>query len=226
MNACAVSADVVSYTSLSAKNKELLNLRIQGLLSDLTKKFRTEEFFGRMTQGDYIECAMMSPKYALRTALLLKTLVKSVDVSDSTDKRIRFFRDYGVRLAIAVAPLSELNPENGVIDGEAIYLSGRTIKNMSTSDKKKVVMKETMLFRSSEPDKQENFDAMIGLLDAILSRCSQKQCEVLHYKLSGLTEKEICDKTGRNQSTISQHSSAASWNAIEKAVIYFENHIE
>lgn len=225
MNACAVSADIISYTSLSANDKDRLNGKILGLLSDLTEKFSAEKFFGRMTQGDYIECAMMSPRFALRTALLIKTLVKSVEVSESTDQRIRYFRDYGVRMAVAVAPLPVLNPEKGVIDGEAIYLSGRTIKNMSTSDKKKVVMKETMLFRSSEAELQDNFDAMVGLLDAIISKCSQKQCEVLYYKLSGFTEKEICEITGRNQSTISQHSSAASWSAIEKTVIYFENHI-
>lgn len=225
MNACAVSADIVSYTSLSVTDKGLLNFKIQGLLSDLTESYKAERFFGRMTQGDYIECAMMSPKYALRTALLLKTLVKSIEVSESTDKRIRYFRDYGVRLAIAVAPLAALNAEKGIIDGEAIYLSGRTIKNMTSSDKKKVVMKETMFFRAIETEKQNNFDAIVGLLDTIISRCSQKQCEVLHYKLKGFTEKEICEKIGKNQSTISQHSSAASWNAIEKAVIYFENYI-
>jgi DNA-binding NarL/FixJ family response regulator len=66
---------------------------------------------------------------------------------------------------------------------------------------------------------------MISLVDAILSKCSQKQCEVLYYKLSGLTEKEIAKKTGKYQSTISQHSSAASWNAIEKSVIHFEKYV-
>lgn len=225
MNATTISADIISYTSLSAKDKEHLNLKIQALLSDLTEKYKAEQFFGRIAQGDYVECAMLSPKYALRTALLLKTLVKSVEVSDTNDRRIKYFREYGIRIAIAVAPLIDLNPEKGIIDGEAIYLSGRTIKNMSTSDKRKVVMKETMFFRSLDAEQQDNYDAMICLLDSIISKCSQKQSEVLFYKLSGLTEKEISEKTGKNQSTISQHSSAASWNAIEKSVIHFENHI-
>ncbi len=225
MNSTTISADIISFTSLSSKDKELLNSKIQVLLSDLTEKYKAEQFFGRIAQGDYVECAMLSPKYALRVALLLKTLVKSVEVSDSNDNRIRYFRNYGLRIAIAVAPLIELNSEKGIIDGEAIYLSGRTIKNMSTSDKRKVVMKETMFFRSLDAKQQDNYDAMIGLLDSIISKCSQKQCEVLYYKLSGLSEKDICEKTGKNQSTISQHSSAASWNAIEKSVVNFENYI-
>jgi len=225
MNASTISADIISFTSLSAKDKEQLTVKIQAFLSDLTEKYKSEKFLGRQVQGDYIECAMASPKYALRTALLLKTLVKSEVVSDSNDSRIRYFREYGIRIAIAVAPLNELNPEKGIIDGEAIYLSGRTIKNMTTSDKKKIVMKETMFFRSLVAEQQENFDALICLLDSIISKCSQKQCEILYYKLSGLTEKEIGEKTGKKQSTISQHSSAASWNAIEKAVKHFENYV-
>lgn len=225
MNAATISADIISFTALSTKDKEQLNSKIKELLSDLTEKYKTENFFGRMVQGDYVECAMFSPQYALRIALLLKTLVKSLEVSDSKDLRIRYFREYGVRIAIAVAPLNEINANKGIIDGEAIYLSGRTINRMSTSNKKKVVVKDTMFFRSLNAEQQDEYDTVVSLLDAIISKCSQKQCEVLYNKLSGLTEKEICEKIGRNQSTISQHSSAASWNAIEKSVIHFEKYI-
>lgn len=225
MNAATISADIISFTALSTKDKEQLNSKIKELLSDLTEKYKTDNFFGRMVQGDHVECAMFSPQYALRIALLLKTLVKSLEVSDSKDLRIRYFREYGVRIAIAVAPLNEINANKGIIDGEAIYLSGRTINRMSTSNKKKVVVKDTMFFRSLNAEQQDEYDTVVSLLDAIISKCSQKQCEVLYNKLSGLTEKEICEKIGRNQSTISQHSSAASWNAIEKSVIHFEKYI-
>jgi len=227
MNAATISADIISYTALSQNDKVQLNLKLNNLLASLTIKYTEENFFGRIVQGDYIECAMLSPKYALRIALLLKSLIKSIELTDSNQKdiRIRYFKEYGIRIAIASAPLNVLDKEKGIIDGEAIYLSGRTIKNMSTSDKKKIIVKDTMFFRSLDVIMQDHFDTMISLVDAILSKCSQKQCEVLFYKLSGLTEKEIVEKTGKYQSTISQHSSAASWNAIEKSVIHFEKYI-
>lgn len=227
MNAAAISADIISYTALSQNDKEQLNLKLNELLADLTKKYAEQHFFGRIVQGDYIECAMLSPKYALRVALLLKSLVKSVEIteSNSNDIRIRYFKEYGIRIAIASAPLDVLDSEKGIIDGEAIYLSGRTIKGMSTSDKKKIVVKDTMFFRSLDATVQDHFDTLISLVDALMSKCSQKQCEVLYCKLSGLTEKEIAEKTGKTQSTISQHSTAASWNAIEKSVIHFENYL-
>jgi len=227
MNAATISADIISYTALSQHDKEQLNIKINELLATLTKRYAGEKFFGRIVQGDYIECAMLNPTYALRIAILLKTMVKSMELTDSNpdDLRIRYFKEYGVRIAIALAPLDVLDSEKGIIDGEAIYLSGRTIKNMSTSDKKKIVVKDTMFFRSMDAIAQDHFDTLITLVDAILSKCSQKQCEVVYYKLSGLTEKDISEKTGKYQSTISQHSSAASWNAIEKSVIHFEKYI-
>jgi len=60
----------------------------------------------------------------------------------------------------------------------------------------------------------------------LLSKCSAKQSEVLYYKLLNYTEKEISERLKKSQSTISQHSTAAGWIAIEKALYYFENNLK
>ena len=83
-----------------------------------------------------------------------------------------------------------------------------------------------MFFYSESREQQEKFDAIFSLLDSILSRCSAKQSEVVFLKLLGLSEKEISVKLKRYQSTISQHSTSAGWQAIEKSVQYFENYIK
>ncbi|MEL7587422.1 MAG: hypothetical protein AAGU19_11975 [Prolixibacteraceae bacterium] len=227
MNCATISADIISSTALSAGEKKLLRSRIEELIGELTAKYGDSQFLGRIVQGDYIELALLSPVPALRVALILKTVIKSLDLPgiDTTDKRIRYFKEYGVRLAVAAAPLTTLDPKEGIIDGEAIYLSGRAIKNMSTSGKQKIVIKSTMFFRSPDEEEQEKFDTIFSLLDKIIAGCSGKQCEILYYKLSGFSEKEISRKLNKNQSTISQHSTAAGWQAIEKAVAYFENQI-
>lgn len=224
MNSATISADIISSTALSPADKRILQDRILRFLEGLKNKYRNEKFLGRLIQGDYIECALQSPHYALRIALLLKTFVKSLDLPriDSKDKRIKYFKEHGVRLAVAVAPLATLNPGEDLMDGEAIYLSGRTIKNLSTSGKQKIVIKSTMFFRSPDDEQQDKFDTIFSLLDKIIAGCSGKQCEILYYKLSGLSEKEISKKLNKNQSTISQHSTAAGWQAIEKSVDYFE----
>ena len=228
MNYATISADVISYTSLSETEKRKLEAGIKKLLGDLSEKYRKQGFYGRLIQGDYIECAVNAPEYSLRIALLLKTYIKSIasQTTKSNKSKLKYFFEHGIRLAVAVAPLEKLDPENGIIDGEAIYLSGRTIKNYTTSDKQKIVIKNTLFFCSPDSQLQEQFDTFFTLLDTIISKCSAKQSEVIFYKLLNLSEKDIAGKLGKYQSTISQHSTAAGWLSIEKALNYFENTIK
>lgn len=225
MNYATISADVISYTSLLEEEKRQLETGIKALLSDLTKKYEKHSFYGRLIQGDYIECALKSPKHALRIALLLKTYIKTFEFNkkEEAGNRLKYFNEHGIRLAVAIAPLEKMDPEKGIIDGEAIYLSGRAIKNLSTSDKQKIVIKNTLFFCSSDKKIEEQFDPFFSLLDLIISKCSAKQSEILYYKLLDLSEKEISEKLNKYQSTISQHSTAAGWLSIGKAVTYFES---
>jgi len=228
MNYGTISADVIAYTSLPEAEKRKLESGINLLLDKLKKKYIKSTFYGRMVQGDYIECALNSPEHALRIALLLKTFVKSFELESKKQggTHIKYFREHGIRLAVAVAPLDKLDPSNGIIDGEAIYLSGRTIKGFSTSDKQKIIIKNTMFFCMADKNLQEQFDTIFTLIDTIISKCSAKQSEIIYYKLLDYSEKEISQKLGKYQSTISQHSTAAGWLSIEKAVNHFENVIK
>lgn len=227
MNSATISGDIISYTSLKEEDKRELDKNIRLLLKTLSQKYTNEGFFGRVVQGDYIECAMNSPEISLRIALIIKTYIKSIELSNGNiaNNRLKYFKEHGIRFAVAVAPLNLIDRENGIIDGDAIYLSGRTIKGHFTSGKQKIVIKNTMFFCSNEKPVQDQFDTIFSLLDIIISRSSAKQCEVIFYKLLGLSEKEISKKLGRYQSTISQHSTAAGWQSIEKSVDYFEKYI-
>lgn len=222
-----ISGDIFSYTALNEKDKRLIESLVKSLIGQLTERYQNENFYGRVIKGDAIEIALNKPKPALRIALLLKTLVKSIAHGDikSDDSRLKHFIEHGVRIAVAVAPLNVIDPDKGIIDGEAIYLSGRKIKNLSTFDKKKIIIKNTLFFSNPEKAREERFETIFVLLDAIIARCSAKQCEVIHHKLMGLSESEVSQKLGKSQSTISQHSNAAGWQAIETAVHYFEKYI-
>ncbi len=227
MNSATISADIVSYTSLSKEDKREVERKIKELLSKLTELHKKDSFLGRIIQGDYIECAINNPTKILRLALLLKTLIKSIKLSslEANNKGLLYFKEHGIRLAVAVAPLDTIDKKNGIIDGEAIYLSGRTIKNLSTSGKQKIVIKNTMFFRSKNIQEQEKFQTIFFLLDTLLAKCSSKQCEVIFYKLLGYNEKEISLELNKIQSTINQHSTTGGWLSIESAVNYFEKTI-
>jgi hypothetical protein len=228
MNYASISADVISYTSLSASERRMLNDSINHLLIELSQNYEQQDFIGRLVQGDYIECAFKNPKYGLRIALLIKTFIKAIHLGSTKDSnnRLKYFNEHGIRFALAVAPLSRLDIENGIIDGDAIYLSGRMIKSQSTSGKRKVIIKNTMFFCSPDDDLQEQMNVNFSLLDTILSKLSAKQSEVVFHKLLGFDEKAIAEKLWKSQSTISQHSTSAGWLSIEKAILYFEKIIE
>lgn len=228
MNSAAISADVVSYTSLSTENKRFLNERIKYILQQLDTTYKNEAFYGRNVQGDTIECTLNKPQKALRIAIILKTFIKSLDLPNKKNNQntLKYFKEHGIRLALAVAPLTEVNKDKGIIDGEAIYLSGRAIKNMSTSDKQKIIIKESLFFCSNNKQTQQLYQTILTLLDTLLAKCSAKQCEVIYLKLLGMSEKQLVEKLNKSQSTISQHSNAAGWHAIQKSVLYFEENIQ
>ncbi len=226
MNGAAISADIISYTSLSESDKRHIEAEIKELLIILSDKYKNDSFFGRIIKGDYIECALKSNRSAFRIALILKAFVKSIGLrNEINNKGVKYFKEHGIRIALAVAPLTKLDKENGIIDGEAIYLSGRAITDYTTFDKQKIIIKNTMFFRSCDCIQQEKYDMVFSLLDILLSRCSAKQSQVVYLKLRGYSESEISEMLHKSQSTISQHSTAAGWQSIEKAVDYYEKNI-
>lgn len=223
-NKATISADIIAFTSLLNDDKIQVSSLLKEELERLSTEYQKYGFFGRLVQGDYLECALKNPVPALRIALRLKTFVKFLSVADSGNKLFKYFREHGLRIAVAVAPLEIFDTVLGILDGEAIYLSGRALKSGNTSDKQKIRIKETCYFLSLDKEQEALFSSIFTLIDTLLSKCSARQSEIVYYKLSGLSEKEISEKLGINQSTISQHSTAAGWHALEKAVNYFENY--
>ena len=216
-----ISGDIVAFTSLSDTSKSNLENKLLGLFELLKNKYSTES---RLIKGDYLECAIPDPKVSLRIALIIKTFIKSCEL-DAKNKRHRFFEEYGIRLAIGYGTLSRYDPQKGIIDGEAIYLSGRKINEESTHYKERVIIKTTLQFVSNEEALNAPMEALFSLLDFMLIRATRKQCEVAHYKLMGMGEEEIAVKLGTSQPAVNQHSTGIGWNAIEKAVKFYENQV-
>jgi len=225
MNKATISSDIVSSTSLSVEQRLILEKELKKLLRILKQALGSKIFFGRLIKGDYIECVLSDPKHALRVALIIKSFVKSIkiQVSKTTNKRIQRFKEYGIRIAVGVGELSIFNKKKGIIDGEAIYLSGRAINEMTSTDKK---IKITLAFRSNQESWNEAFAPLFSLLDVLFAESTQAQSEIIFYKLLNKSEKEISEILKKSQSTINQHSTAVGWFAIDRAVKYFESQIK
>jgi len=229
MNA-VISGDIVSSTALNEPEMRVLRENIIRLIETLETAQLNEPgnplFYGHLIKGDYIECYMKEPKESLRVALLIKTLVKMMvlekPANKALDKKRSLFKKYGVRLAIGIGTMRTVDTQQGILDGEAIYLSGRKIDDQRSSNKEKVVIKNTMFFETMDNKLKEQGSVLVDLLDVLFTHTTARQCEVIHYKLLGLNESDIAQKLKVNQAAVNQHSTAAGWNAIEHTLKYYE----
>jgi len=216
-----ISGDFISYTSLSTEEKQVLEQSLLQLFKNLETRYNT---FSRLVKGDYLECVVPDPKNGLVVVLAIKTFIKSLEIEEKAmNARSRVFQIYSIRLAMGLGTLDRFDSVKNVIDGDAIYRSGRAISDESTHNKERIVIKNTLFFSSKEETLNEGIDTILGLLDHILARATSKQNEVIYLKLMGNSEKEIAKQLEVSQSSVNQHSTASGWNAIEKSVSYFTN---
>ena len=219
MVGATISADIVSSTSLSVEELTLLQSEIRRFLDELSEKSQGKDW-GRLFKGDSVEIFLHDPQEALRDALLLKTLVKKTfSWGKEINAKRELFRKYGIRLAIGVGEMRTVDKQRDILDGEAIYYSGRLLEKVV---KEKATIKRSMLFESSDPLLNEELNMMLGMLDVMLRNATSRQNEILYYKLLGKKEKEIASLLSIRQHSVNQQSNAVGWNAIESAVNYFE----
>lgn len=223
MNYSVISGDIVSSTSLNNEDRKFVEENLKILLDNLKSKFNV---YGRVIKGDYLECVVPDASDGLRVALAIKSFIKAITINidnyKKTDNRIKQFKIHGIRLAIGYGELSRFIPEEGIIDGEAIYFSGREISGETTYDKERIVIKNTLFFSSKCEELNKNFKPLLALLDVLISKATARQCEVLYLKLMDNQEEEIAKRLGIGQSAVNQHSTGVGWNAIEEAVNYFK----
>jgi len=223
MNYSVISGDIVSSTSLKSDDRKLVAESLSKMLRDLKQEFGV---YGRIIKGDYLECVAPNAGQGLQVALAIKSFVKAIPIETkqykNEDSRVKQFKTHGIRLAIGYGELSRYLPEEGVIDGEAIYFSGREISGETTYNKERIVIKNTLFFASKNETFNKSLQPLLALLDVLVGKATARQCEVLYLKLMNNQEEEIAKKLGIGQSAVNQHSTSVGWNAIEEAVRYFK----
>lgn len=205
-----ISADIVDSTKMSAED----TIRVNKLLTDFLEPMKkvSEGSWGRVVKGDAFECVLQEPRDLLRVALMLKCHVKTF-VPEVLNPE---FSKYGIRIAMAVGELRTSNEQLGIIDGDAIYRTGRAM------EEKRPNVRGTMMY-CNDGLEAEAVKAIVALCDVVINKSTGKQCEVLFNKLCGKDEGEMASAMGKSRPTVNAHSQKAGWIAIERAVKYFES---
>lgn len=208
-----ISADIVSSTSLSVDETIGLRQRIESLFALLKDKY--PDFNGRLIKGDYIGCVMQDVSSIFRVALVIKSCIKSFNIAENK-KSVKSFQVYGIRMAIGIGDMRIVDTEQGIWDGEAIYMSGRALEGMN------VLNKGTLSIKTSKKQLSSPLQTIALLTDAIVNDMTIRQSEVVYYKLLGFKETDIAQKLGISQSGVNKASSATKWYCIEEVLKYFE----
>jgi hypothetical protein len=178
----------------------------------------------RLVSGDLIECLVQNPQDALRIALILKAGIKSFPLDEwKHDKYRKAFETYGVRVAIGIGEMDLSLIGRNIFKGDAIVRSGRMIADQRTSNKERLVMKNTLFFDSPSEKDNQLFRALVSLLDFVFGKMTRRQSEIILWRLLGYSEKDTVSEFGITQSSVNQQSRTAGWSAIEEAVNLFSS---
>ncbi len=208
-----ISADIVRSTSLATEELVELRKNLWRLMDELEKTY--SGFWARIVRGDSIECFVPEYKYALKIAILIKLFVKmQVNGMNCDEELLR----YGIRFSIGVGDIKYADKNDDIIDGPAIYMSGRNLDEISR--------RGNVFTAFQVMDAPESFcnlmDTYVALLSNLVDTYSAKQAEVIFYKLLGYKEVEISEKLRIYQSSVNTRSTNAQWGLVNTAIKDFE----
>ena len=208
-----ISADIVRSTSMNTEDLIVLRNRLRDLFHDLEEDYAG--FWARIVRGDSIECVVPNYNDALRIAILIKLYVKMrVSGFDCSEMLQR----YGIRFSIGVADIKYANKKEDIINGPAIYLSGRNLDEISRREN---IM--TAFEIGQAPKSLSNLlDSYVAMVSGIVDSYSAKQAEVVFLKLLGFKEMEISERVGISQSSVNTRAANAQWGLLNTAIKDFE----
>ena len=208
-----ISADIVRSTSLQTEDLIILRNRLRELFDDFEKDY--PGFWARIVRGDSIECVVPEYRYALRIAILIKLFVK-IQAGDFDCHEL--LQRHGIRFSIGIADISYADKAEDLINGPAIYLSGRNLDEISRRDLYTAIEVESVPKSLSDM-----VDSYVALLNNLVDSYSTKQAEVVFYKLLGYKEVDISKKLSIYQSAVNMRSTSAQWGLVNTAIKDFED---
>lgn len=210
-----ISADIVNSTSLETRDLIELRKRLQSLFTRIEAEM-LPGFWGRIVRGDTIECFVPDPGKVLRIAIIIKLFVRmyaeSVGASYLT-------QHYGIRFSIGIGSMKYVDEEDDIMDGPAIYLSGRNLDAISAERD----VYATIGLESDAVGVRGLLESYLSLIDNLIGSYSYKQVEVVYYKLLGYKERQIGEMLNIYQSAVNSRSSLAKWGLLGMAIKDFEH---
>lgn len=189
--------------------------QIKELLGQLSSEY--DGFWGRLVHGDSIECVMDNPKDALRIAVLLKTCVKSfVPLDGAADDK---FRGIGLRLAIGIGSMRIIDRKLDMMDGEAIYLSGRALANIRNKP-----IDDFQIEVAPGVSYDRSMTVIVQFLSRRIDEATSRQCKTLFYRLQCNNDNDVAEIMGISRAGVNNNLHCIGWDLITKTISYCEEY--
>lgn len=208
-----ISADIVRSTSLQTRDLISLRNKLRGLLDDFEKDY--PGFWARIVRGDSIECVVPEYGESVRIAILIKLFVK-MQVGDLDCQEL--LRRHGIRFSIGIADIDYADKAEDIINGPAIFISGRNLDELSRRGAYSAIEIE-----GAPRSLNDLLDSHVALMSNLVDSYSAKQAEVVFYKILGYKEVEIAQLLGIYQSSVNMRSGNAQWGLLNQSIRDFEN---
>jgi len=209
--AAVITGDFIDSSKLAPKDWDKLHRVMKEssrLLRDSFKDIVPLEV--DIFRGDSWQMLVLDPSKALRLSLFYRATIRAKMAVPDLD----------TRMAIAVGPIDSI-PQTRVSEGhgEAYVLSGEALDRLNKS------RAENMCFAHRDDETTRAFDVIVGLIDALAIRWTDRQALAISGSLRGMRQEEIAEKLWEKritQQAVAQHLSRAGWDAVEKGIEYFE----
>lgn len=222
MRKAVITGDIIHSTQLNAEQRNILFETIANALRqwDNDFKMRSETY-----RGDSFQCVIDNPRSALRIVLIQKTFIRSLnpielfkEISPGKSRSPNKFKSppsiFDARIVIGIGEVEYLSNRLASSGGEAFQLSGQLLDSIKN--------KKQSIGIATNDEYNDELATEFKLLDAIISKTSALQCQVIFHKLLGVKEQQIAEKLNIQQSAVNQRSMNGNWNAIEIMLQRFE----
>lgn len=196
-----ITGDIVNSRKLKDQRKWLAPLK--QLFLQYGKTPKTWEIF----RGDSFQLEVAQPEASLLCAIKIKACIKSI-------------KELDVRMAIGIGEKAHTAKKITESNGEAFIYSGETFESLKK-------LKRNLAMQSPWPNLDEELNLMISLGTIVMDKWTPLSAELVLQTLehSRLSQKELGEKIGKPQSSISEGQKRAHYSELMELEAYYNKKI-
>jgi hypothetical protein len=206
-----ITGDIIDSTRLNEAERKKMLAALKKVFHEIEDKEQKVDF--KIYRGDSFQGNCPDPEEALWISLKIKTALLKVNLSSN--------QTLDARIAIGIGKTGKLIKNIGTADGEAFRNSGQLL-NPKTKEEYKKLKDYTFLFKSPWDEVNEEMDVLLSALDALISKWTTEQAEVIYELLKHKTQTQIAAELNKSQSSISERIQNANWLVVSNILARYQ----